>query len=82
MEGVQCNCELAERLDLGLNLISHHLRILREAGLVDSERASEDARWIYYTVNGEALQRLDRALSHLLDTSRIQPRVPNCGPEG
>ena len=35
MEGVQCNCELGEALDMAPNLISHHLRVLREAGLVD-----------------------------------------------
>jgi ArsR family transcriptional regulator len=49
MEGVQCNCEIAERLDLSLSLISHHVRVLREAGLVRSERDPDDARWIYNT---------------------------------
>ena len=82
MDGVQCNCEIAERLGLSLNLISHHLRVLREAGLVQSERASEDARWIYYTVDQEALGCLRTALERLLDVGRIQPRRPSCGPGG
>ncbi len=38
MEGVQCNCELGEALDMAPNLISHHLSVLRKAGLVDVER--------------------------------------------
>ncbi len=38
MEGVQCNCELGDGLQMAPNLISHHLRVLREAGLVDVER--------------------------------------------
>ena len=38
MEGVQCNCEIAERLGISLSLVSHHLRILREAGLVRGQR--------------------------------------------
>ena len=80
MEGVQCNCEISERLDLSLNLISHHLRVLREAGLVQAERATEDARWIYYTVDQEALGRLGQAIGHLLDPARIRPRQPSCGP--
>jgi ArsR family transcriptional regulator len=80
MEGVQCNCEISERLGLSLNLISHHLRVLREAGLIQSERAEEDARWIYYTVDQDALVELNEALGHLLDAARIQPRVPTCGP--
>jgi ArsR family transcriptional regulator len=42
--------------------ISHHLRVLREAGLVDCERR---ATWVYYWVKPEAL----RQLSVLLDTA-------------
>ena len=80
MEGVQCNCEIAERLDLSLNLISHHLRVLRQSGLVLAERAPEDARWIYYSVDTEALGGLSDALKRLLDPTRIQPRSPCCGP--
>ncbi|MCP4540528.1 MAG: winged helix-turn-helix transcriptional regulator [Chloroflexi bacterium] len=81
MEGVQCNCEIAERLGLSLSLISHHLRILRQVGLVQSERDSEDARWVYYSVNQRALAELIQAVDHLLDVDRIQPRVPSCGPK-
>ena len=44
MEGVQCNCEIAERLGVSLSLVSYHLRILTEAGLVHSEPDLEDAR--------------------------------------
>ncbi len=49
--GTQCNCEFSDALDLQPNLISHHLRILREAGLVNIERDPMDSRWIYYTIN-------------------------------
>ncbi len=51
MEGVQCNCELGDAWQMPANLISHHLRILREAGLVTVERDVLDGRWIYYAVN-------------------------------
>ena len=80
MEGVQCNCEIAERLGLSLSLISHHVRILREAGLVRSERDPDDARWTYYSVDQEALAQLSETIRHLLDVDRIQPRQPSCGP--
>jgi ArsR family transcriptional regulator len=82
MEGVQCNCEISERLGFSLSLISHHLRVLHEAGLVESERDERDARWIYYSVVRSRLAQLDAALEHLLDVDRIQPRVPACGPQG
>jgi ArsR family transcriptional regulator len=81
MEGVQCNCEIAERLGLSLSLISHHVRILREAGLVQSERDPDDARWIYYSIDRQALGELNQALGHLLNVDRIQPRQPSCGPK-
>jgi ArsR family transcriptional regulator, arsenate/arsenite/antimonite-responsive transcriptional repressor len=80
MEGVQCNCEIAERLDLSLSLISHHLRILREVGLVNTERDANDARWIYYSVDREVLTTLVQQVAHFLDGERIQPRAPSCGP--
>jgi len=81
MEGVQCNCEIAERLGLSLSLISHHLSVLRRVGLVEAEHDPEDARWIYYSVNRVTLQRLRREIQQLLDPRRIQPRQPSCGPQ-
>ena len=80
MEGVQCNCEIAERLGFSLSLISHHLRVLHEVGLVRSERDTRDARWIYHSIDRSKLAQLDAALRHLLDVNRIQPRLPSCGP--
>ncbi len=38
MEGVQCNCELGEAPDMPPDLISHHLRALREVELITAER--------------------------------------------
>jgi ArsR family transcriptional regulator len=80
LEGVQCNCEIAERLKLSLSLVSPHLRALRQVGLVQGERDSEDARWIYYSIDREELSQLGQAMKHLLDVTRIRPRVPSCGP--
>lgn len=82
MEGVQCNCELGEALDMPPNLISHHLRILREAGLVDVERDALDARWVYYSVNRAALDELNEVFGLFFDAERIKPRRPTCGPQG
>ncbi len=80
MEGVQCNCELGDKLQLPMNLISHHLKVLRDAGLVNAERDAQDARWVYYSVDQPALNELREELSAFLDPERIQPRQPSCGP--
>lgn len=44
--------ELMEALGLGQSLVSHHLRALREAGLVMVRR---EGRWVYYTIAETAL---------------------------
>lgn len=82
MQGVQCNCEISAQLGLADNLISHHMRLLQEAGLVTSERDPVDARWIYYCVDAPAVDSALAALSQFMDTGRIQPRTPACGPGG
>ncbi len=80
--GVQCNCELGDALQLAPNLISHHLGVLREAGLVDIERDPMDARWVYYSVNLKALDELKQVFGDFFNPARIQPRRLTCGPQG
>ena len=81
MEGVQCNCELGDFLQMPPNLISHHLSKLRAAGLVDVERDAVDSRWIYYSVNRAALEELNSAFGTFFDPTRIKPRRTTCGPK-
>lgn len=82
MEGVQCNCELGDGLKMAPNLISHHLRVLREAGLINVERDALDARWMYYSINRQALEALNQAWDIFFDPQRIKPRRLTCGPQG
>jgi len=81
IQGVQCNCELGEALQMAPNLISHHLSVLRQAGLVDVERDALDARWVYYSVNRAALDEFIAAFGAFFDPARIQPRRLTCGPQ-
>jgi ArsR family transcriptional regulator, arsenate/arsenite/antimonite-responsive transcriptional repressor len=81
MEGVQCNCELGDALDMTPNLISHHLRVLRKAGLVDVERDPDDGRWIYYSLNPDSLEKLSHTFGVFFNPSRIKPRRQMCGPQ-
>ena len=81
MDGVQCNCELGDSLQMAPNLISHHLSKLREAGLVEVERDAVDSRWVYYSVNRAALEELNAAFGMFFDPNRIQPRRLTCGPQ-
>ncbi|MDR9449899.1 MAG: metalloregulator ArsR/SmtB family transcription factor [Acidimicrobiia bacterium] len=49
--GQRCVCELQETIDIAPNLLSYHLRVLREAGLVE---ASKRGRWVDYRLAEEA----------------------------
>lgn len=49
--GERCVCEIQERVPLAANLLSYHLRVLREAGFIESSRRG---RWIDYRVTGQA----------------------------
>lgn len=80
MDGVQCNCNIRQTLGLPMNLISHHLGILKRAGIVRAERDTKDARWIYYMIEPEALAFLRDTLCAALDPSRCKPRDTACGP--
>lgn len=58
--GEVCVCNLVAELGLSQPTISHHLRLLREAGLVDVERRGT---WAYYRLVPDALEPLRTALA-------------------
>jgi len=58
--GKVCVCELVPLFDLSQPTVSHHLKVLRQAGLVDSER---HGLWAYYYVIPDALEELAAWLS-------------------
>jgi ArsR family transcriptional regulator len=61
--GEACVCELTAAFDLSQPTISHHLRVLREAGLVDAERRGT---WVYYRARRDALDALGGLFRHAL----------------
>ena len=58
--GKVCVCELVPLFDLSQPTVSHHLKVLRQAGIVGSER---DGLWAYYYVIPDALEELAQWLS-------------------
>ncbi len=60
--GTRCVCELAPKLGMAPNLLSYHLRVLREAGLVDRTRVG---RRVEYQVRVRSLEELTVALVRL-----------------
>lgn len=54
-DGEACVCELNDAFDLSQPTISHHLKVLNEAGLLQRDKRGV---WVYYRVSGEALGAL------------------------
>lgn len=53
--GEACVCDVSEGLELSQPTISHHLKVLREAGLLTAQRRGS---WVYYAVVPDALSAL------------------------
>jgi ArsR family transcriptional regulator len=59
-EGEACVCTLVDPMSLSQPTVSHHLKVLHEAGLLDRERRG---RWVYYRIRPERLERIREALA-------------------
>ncbi|MBE7194666.1 MAG: helix-turn-helix transcriptional regulator [Gordonia polyisoprenivorans] len=57
--GEACVCDISPTFDLSQPTISHHLKVLRSAGLLDCERRGT---WVYYWIVPAAVQRLSTVL--------------------
>jgi ArsR family transcriptional regulator len=58
-----CVCDFTSALPLNQPTVSHHLKILRDAGLVTSERRGT---WVYYRLAADAKERVNEALQSLI----------------
>jgi ArsR family transcriptional regulator len=69
-----CVCHLQQELDLGQTLVSHHLRALRQAGLVATEPAG---RVTYYRLRPGALDAVRDVIDGMAQAARVElPRRP------
>lgn len=59
-----CVCDFTDALPLNQPTVSHHLRILREAGLVTSERRGT---WVYYQLAPDARHRIVGAVGNVFE---------------
>jgi DNA-binding transcriptional ArsR family regulator len=77
-----CACDFTACCDVGQPTVSHHLRVLREAGVVASERRGQ---WIFYRLTPDVSERLaaiGRALEPggLIPVSDLTARTPTPRP--
>jgi ArsR family transcriptional regulator len=70
-----CVCHLQQELGLGQTLVSHHLRALRQAGLVATEPAG---RFTYYRLSPGALDDVRPVVDGLAEAARTDPPRRPC----
>jgi len=69
-EGERCVCELQDELDVAQSRLSFHLKVLKDAGLVQDRR---EGRWSYYTIVADALEEANELVRQFL------PKSPTAG---
>ena len=71
----KCACKLLEELNITQPTLSHHMKILCDAGLVTSRKAG---KWIYYTRQAETLDRIGACLQALGHTTPTDDLATDC----
>jgi ArsR family transcriptional regulator len=71
-----CACHIESCCDLAQPTVSHHLKVLREAGLIVGERRGT---WIYYSLNLETVGALPELLTRLVPSLTHTPSAQPAG---
>ncbi|WP_298202578.1 metalloregulator ArsR/SmtB family transcription factor [Desulfosporosinus sp.] len=67
-----CNCQLMERLNISQSMVSHHIKILKQAGIIDERR---NGKWTYYTINIENTEAYLVSLCTKLTNKDIEKHI-------
>jgi ArsR family transcriptional regulator len=71
--GPACACDIAASYEVSQPTVSHHLRVLREAGWINGERRGT---WIWYSIEPSALARFRQVVDGLEPFGGQPPRLP------
>jgi ArsR family transcriptional regulator, arsenate/arsenite/antimonite-responsive transcriptional repressor len=74
-DGEQCVCDLQSSLDMAQSKLSWHLKTLKEAGIITDRR---EGRWVYYSLNAEALGEAKGIIDALKPSRRLTIRAASC----
>ncbi|MEK7098019.1 MAG: metalloregulator ArsR/SmtB family transcription factor [Patescibacteria group bacterium] len=64
-DGEKCVCEIWKKLELPQNLVSHHLKVLKDLGLLDSKK---DGLKVYYKINKNNLDKYFNNFNKLINS--------------
>ena len=63
-KGERCVCDIWQLLDLPQNLVSHHLKVLKDFGLVSSR---QEGLKVFYLINEKNIKKYSKLLNHYLN---------------
>ena len=66
--GENCACKLLEELNISQPTLSHHMKILCDAGII---KGRKEGKWTYYSVNCEGVRTVRELLRGLLSAENI-----------
>ncbi|HKT34611.1 MAG TPA: metalloregulator ArsR/SmtB family transcription factor [Nitrospira sp.] len=75
-DGEKCVCELTDAMKTGQSRLSFHLKVLKDAGLLRDRR---EGRWMYYSLNAEAIDELEDVVENLKDAANSVVSSRRCG---
>jgi ArsR family transcriptional regulator, arsenate/arsenite/antimonite-responsive transcriptional repressor len=74
-DGEQCVCELTDAMKAGQSRLSFHLKVLKDAGLVEDRR---EGRWMYYSLNAQGIEELEELVGSLKKAARSAASAGRC----
>jgi ArsR family transcriptional regulator, arsenate/arsenite/antimonite-responsive transcriptional repressor len=73
--GERCVCDLTDALQTSQSRLSFHLKVLKDAGLIQDR---PEGRWIYYSINPDAIEELERLVQTFKEAGGIVRSGSRC----
>lgn len=74
-DGEQCVCELTDAMKAAQSRLSFHLKVLKDAGLVEDRR---EGRWMYYSLSAKGIEELEDLVGSLRKAARAAVSAGRC----
>ena len=74
-DGEQCVCELMDSMKAAQSRLSFHLKVLKDAGLVEDRR---EGRWMYYSLSAQAIEELEELVGSFKKAAKAAVSSGRC----
>ncbi len=64
LKGEMCACQILDELNISQSTLSHHMKSLCEAGVVDGRK---DGKWMFYSINNNCCKEAHALLTSIID---------------